>query len=277
MEGISHEVCSLAGTWKLNNVIVIYDDNGISIDGKVINWFSDNTRERFESYGWNVIGPVDGHDIDVMDRAIAEAKQSQDKPTLIIARTVIGKGSPNRQGTSKVHGEALGEEELKLTREALGWKWDPFVIPQEIYDAMNAREAGQKLQSDYEAMFDQYTQAYPELSRELIRRLKGDLPQDFESVMQEAIAAAAQAQETVATRKASQKALNAFATHLPGLLGGSADLTGSNLTNWTGVEAMRPDTYLGDILIMVSVNSVCQLSKTALLYTAVLFRSVPRS
>ena len=180
-----------------------------------------------------------------MDRAIAEAKQSQDKPTLIIARTVIGKGSPNRQGTSKVHGEALGEEELKLTREALGWKWDPFVIPQEIYDAMNAREAGQKLQSDYEAMFDQYTQAYPELSRELIRRLKGDLPQDFESVMQEAIAAAAQAQETVATRKASQKALNAFATHLPGLLGGSADLTGSNLTNWTGVEAMRPDTYLG--------------------------------
>lgn len=245
MEGISHEVCSLAGTWKLNKLIVIYDDNGISIDGKVINWFSDNTRERFESYGWNVIGPVDGHDIDVMDRAIAEAKQSQDKPTLIIARTVIGKGSPNRQGTSKVHGEALGEEELKLTREALGWKWDPFVIPQEIYDAMNAREAGQKLQSEYEAMFDQYTQAYPELSRELVRRLKGDLPQDFESVMQEAIAAAAQAQETVATRKASQKALNAFATHLPGLLGGSADLTGSNLTNWTGVEAMRPDTYLG--------------------------------
>ena len=245
MEGISHEVCSLAGTWKLNKLIVIYDDNGISIDGKVINWFSDNTRERFESYGWNVIGPVDGHDIDVMDRAIAEAKQSQDKPTLIIARTVIGKGSPNRQGTSKVHGEALGEEELKLTREALGWKWDPFVIPQEIYDAMNAREAGQKLQSEYEAMFDQYTQAYPDLSRELVHRLKGDLPQDFESVMQEAIAAAAQAQETVATRKASQKALNAFATHLPGLLGGSADLTGSNLTNWTGVEAMRPDTYLG--------------------------------
>ena len=119
MEGISHEVCSLAGTWKLNKLIVIYDDNGISIDGKVINWFSDNTRERFESYGWNVIGPVDGHDIDEMDRAIATAKQSQDKPTLIIARTVIGKSSPNRQGTSKVHGEALGEEELKLTREAL--------------------------------------------------------------------------------------------------------------------------------------------------------------
>ena len=220
MEGISHEVCSLAGTWKLNKLIVIYDDNGISIDGKVINWFSDNTRERFDSYGWNVIGPVDGHDIDAMDQAIAQAKQSQDKPTLIIARTVIGKGSPNRQGTSKVHGEALGEEELKLTREALGWKWDPFVIPH-------------------------YSQEYPELWSELMRRLKGDLPQNFEAVMQEAIEKAAQAQETVATRKASQKALNAFAPQLPGLLGGSADLTGSNLTNWTGVEAMRPDTYLG--------------------------------
>lgn len=245
MEGISHEVCSLAGTWKLNKLIVIYDDNGISIDGKVINWFSDNTRERFESYGWNVIGPVDGHDIDEMDRAIATAKQSQDKPTLIIARTVIGKGSPNRQGTSKVHGEALGEEELKLTREALGWKWDPFVIPQEIYDAMNAREKGEKLEAEYNEMWARYGQEYPQLCKELSRRLKGDLPEDFEAVMQQAIEKAAVAQETVATRKASQKALNAFASHLPELLGGSADLTGSNLTNWTGVEAMRPDTYLG--------------------------------
>ena len=226
-------------------MIVIYDDNGISIDGKVINWFSDNTRERFESYGWNVIGPVDGHDIDEMDRAIATAKQSQDKPTLIIARTVIGKGSPNRQGTSKVHGEALGEEELKLTREALGWKWDPFVIPQEIYDAMNAREKGEKLEAEYNEMWARYGQEYPQLCKELSRRLKGDLPEDFEAVMQQAIEKAAVAQETVATRKASQKALNAFASHLPELLGGSADLTGSNLTNWTGVEAMRPDTYLG--------------------------------
>ena len=226
-------------------IVLLTDDNGISIDGKVINWFSDNTRERFESYGWNVIGPVDGHNIDEMDHAIAQAKQSQDKPTLIIARTVIGKGSPNRQGTSKVHGEALGEEELKLTREALGWKWDPFVIPQEIYDAMNAREKGAQLQAQYEEMTAQYSQQYPELWKELCRRLKGELPQNFEAVMQEAIAKAAEAQETVATRKASQKALNAFAPQLPELLGGSADLTGSNLTNWTGVEAMRPDTYLG--------------------------------
>ena len=245
MEGISHEVCSLAGTWHLNKLIVIYDDNGISIDGKVVNWFSDNTRERFEAYGWNVIGPVDGHNIDEMDRSIAEAKQSKDKPTIIIARTVIGKGSPNRQGTSKVHGEALGEEELKLTREALGWKWDPFVIPEEIRQAMDARESGKKLEAAYDEMTARYSAQYPELWKELNRRLKGDLPANFESVMKDAVEKAAQAQETVATRKASQKALNAFAPQVPELLGGSADLTGSNLTNWTGVEAMRPDTYLG--------------------------------
>lgn len=245
MEGISHEVCSLAGTWKLNKLIVIYDDNGISIDGKVINWFSDNTRERFEAYGWNVIGPVDGHDIDAVDSAIAKAKTSEDKPTLIIARTVIGKGSPNRAGTSKVHGEALGEEELKLTRDALDWHWEPFVIPEEIYKAMNACEKGAQLQAQYDELFARYRQAYPDLASELTRRLSGQLPSDFDDVMQKAIAEAALAQETVATRKASQKALNAFAQHLPELLGGSADLTGSNLTNWTGVEAMRPDTYLG--------------------------------
>ena len=245
MEGISHEVCSLAGTWKLNKLIVIYDDNGISIDGKVINWNSDNTRERFEAYGWNVIGPVDGHDIDAVDAAIAKAKTSEDKPTLIIARTVIGKGSPNRAGTSKVHGEALGEEELKLTRDALDWHWEPFVIPEEIYKAMNACEKGAQLQAQYDELFARYRQAYPDLASELTRRLSGQLPSDFDDVMQKAIAEAALAQETVATRKASQKALNAFAQHLPELLGGSADLTGSNLTNWTGVEAMRPDTYLG--------------------------------
>ena len=245
MEGISHEVCSLAGTWKLNKLIVIYDDNGISIDGKVINWFSDETGERFKAYGWNVIGPVDGHDIDAMDKAIAEAKTSEDKPTLIIARTVIGKGSPNRAGTSKVHGEALGDEELKLTREALGWKWDPFVIPQEIYDAMDARAAGAKMQAEHEAKMAQYAEQFPQEFAELKRRLAGDLPADFEVLMQKAIAQAAETHETVATRKASQKALNAFAPSVPELLGGSADLTGSNLTNWTGVEAMRPDTYLG--------------------------------
>lgn len=245
MEGISHEACSLAGTWKLNKLIAIYDDNGISIDGKVINWFSDDTRKRFESYGWNVIGPVDGHDIDVMDKAIAEAKTSQDKPTMIIARTVIGKGSPNRAGTSKVHGSALGDEELALTRQAMGWTWDPFVVPQEIYDAMDARKAGQAMEHAYNDMYAAYKAQFPELAAEFERRMSGRLPVDFEERVKSALEQAAQAQETVATRKASQKALNALAPHIPELLGGSADLTGSNLTNWTDVKAMRPDTYLG--------------------------------
>lgn len=180
-----------------------------------------------------------------MDKAIAQAKNSVEKPTLIIARTVIGKGSPNRAGTSKVHGEALGEEELKLTREALGWTWDPFVIPQEIYEAMDARVNGEKWQAEHDAKLAKYQEQYPEDYAELQRRLAGNLPVSFETVMGDAIKAAAQAQETVATRKASQKALNAFAPSVPELLGGSADLTGSNLTNWTGVQAMRPDTYLG--------------------------------
>lgn len=245
MEGVSHEACSLAGTWKLNKLIAIYDDNGISIDGKVINWFSDDTRKRFESYGWNVIGPVDGHDIDAMDAAIAEAKKSEDKPTMIIARTVIGKGSPNRAGTSKVHGEALGEEELALTRQELGWMWGPFEIPAELYAAMDARAAGAEMEAQYAAMVEGYKAQYPELYAELTRRLEGKLPEGFCCKVKAAVEAAAEAQQTVATRKASQMALNALAPALPEMLGGSADLTGSNLTNWTGVEALRPDTYLG--------------------------------
>ena len=245
MEGVSHEACSLAGTWKLNKLIAIYDDNGISIDGKVINWFSDDTRKRFESYGWNVIGPVDGHDIDAMDAAIAEAKKSEDKPTMIIARTVIGKGSPNRAGTSKVHGEALGEEELALTRQELGWTWGPFEIPAELYAAMDARAVGAEMEAQYAAMVEGYKAQYPELYAELTRRLEGKLPEGFCCKVKAAVEAAAEAQQTVATRKASQMALNALAPALPEMLGGSADLTGSNLTNWTGVEALRPDTYLG--------------------------------
>lgn len=245
MEGVSHEACSLAGTWKLNKLIAIYDDNGISIDGKVINWFSDDTRKRFESYGWSVIGPVDGHDIDAMDAAIAEAKKSEDKPTMIIARTVIGKGSPNRAGTSKVHGEALGEEELALTRQELGWTWGPFEIPAELYAAMDARAAGAEMEAQYAAMVEGYKAQYPELYAELTRRLEGKLPEGFCCKVKAAVEAAAEAQQTVATRKASQMALNALAPALPEMLGGSADLTGSNLTNWTGVEALRPDTYLG--------------------------------
>lgn len=239
MEGISHEVCSLAGVWKLNKLIAIYDDNGISIDGDVKGWFGDDTRGRFEAYGWNVIGPVDGHNIDAMDDAIALARQSQDKPTLIIAKTTIGKGSPNRQGTAKVHGEALGDEEIALTREALGWPYAPFEIPQSIYDAWDHREAGQKIEAEWNELFASYKTTYPELAAELERRLRGDLPASWPEAVMDALVDAGEKQESIATRKASQKALNALAPALPELLGGSADLTGSNLTNWTGVKSLN--------------------------------------
>lgn len=244
MEGISHEVCSLAGVWGLNKLIAIYDDNGISIDGDVRGWFRDDTRGRFEAYGWNVIGPVDGHDIDAMDRAIAEAKTSTEKPTLIIAKTTIGKGSPHRAGTAKVHGEALGDEEIAATREALGWTHPPFEIPQEVYDAWDHREEGARIEGEWQKLFAAYEAEYPELAAELKRRLAGDLPANWDSVVLDAIAAAAEAAETVATRKASQKALNALAPALPELLGGSADLTGSNLTNWSGSVSLNSGDFL---------------------------------
>lgn len=243
MEGISHEVCSLAGVWGLNKLVAIYDDNGISIDGDVRGWFRDDTRGRFEAYGWNVIGPVDGHDIDAMDRAIAEAKRSADKPTLIIAKTTIGKGAPNRQGTAKVHGEALGNDEIAATREAIGWPYAPFEIPAEVYAAWDHKEEGAKIEGEWNAMFAEYEKAYPELAAELKRRLAGDLPEGWSDVVMDALCAAEEAQETMATRKASQKALNALAPALPELLGGSADLTGSNLTNWSGVKSLNSGEF----------------------------------
>ena len=244
MEGISHEVCSLAGVWGLNKLIAIYDDNGISIDGDVRGWFRDDTRGRFEAYGWHVIGPVDGHDIDAMDRAIAEAKASTDKPTLIIAKTTIGKGSPHRAGTAKVHGEALGDEEIAATRDAIGWHYPSFEIPQEIYDAWDHREEGARIEAQWQKMFDAYETAYPELAAELKRRLRGDLPAKWDDVVMGAITAAAEAAETVATPKASPEALNALAPALPELLGGSADLTGSNLTNWAGSVSLNTGDFL---------------------------------
>lgn len=243
MEGISHEVCSLAGVWGLNKLVAIYDDNGISIDGDVRGWFRDDTRGRFEAYGWNVIGPVDGHDIDAMDRAIAEAKRSAEKPTLIIAKTTIGKGAPHRQGTAKVHGEALGDEEIAATREAIGWPYAPFEIPAEVYAAWDHKEEGRKIEGEWEAMFAEYEKTYPELATELKRRLAGELPEGWSDVVMDALCAAEEAQETMATRKASQKALNALAPALPELLGGSADLTGSNLTNWSGVKSLNSGEF----------------------------------
>ena len=243
MEGISHEVCSLAGVWHLNKLIAIYDDNGISIDGDVRGWFQDDTRKRFEAYGWMVIVPVDGHDIDAMDRAIAEAKTSEDKPVLIIAKTTIGKGSPNRQGTAKVHGEALGDEEIAATKAALGWNYGPFEIPEEVYEAWDHRKAGKALEAEWDEMYAAYEKAYPKEAAELARRLAGDLPENWDEIVMDAVCAAEEAQETVATRKASQKALNALAPALPELLGGSADLTGSNLTNWKDVKSLNTGDF----------------------------------
>jgi transketolase len=241
MEGISHEACALAGAWKLNKLVAIYDDNGISIDGQVTPWFVDDTPRRFQAYGWNVIGPIDGHDVDAVDRAIADARRSADKPTLIVAKTQIGKGSPNRANTAKAHGEALGLEEVKLTREALGWPHEPFVVPQEIYGAWNAKARGQSAQAQWEDRFATYEAAHPQLAAEYRRRMKGELPRNFAQVAVDAAVAAHAKAETVASRKASQLALEAFTAALPELLGGSADLTGSNLTNTKSTPPLRID------------------------------------
>ena len=239
MEGISHEVCSLAGTLKLGKLVVLYDDNGISIDGHVEHWFGDDTAVRFEGYGWNVIRGVDGHDVDAVDAAIAQARAQSDKPTLIVCRTVIGQGSPNMAGTHNVHGAPLGKDEIAATRAALGWNAEPFQIPQDIYAAWDARQAGAARQTEWQAAFDAYAAAFPAEAAEFVRRMKGDLPADFAQRLQAFVAATNDKAETVASRKASQFAIAALAEALPELLGGSADLTGSNYTDWKGVTPVR--------------------------------------
>ncbi len=240
MEGISHEAASLAGTWKLSRLIAIYDDNGISIDGEVKHWFTDDTAARFRAYRWNVIGPIDGHDVDAVDAAIARAKES-DRPTLILARTVIGKGSPNRAGSEKAHGEALGEAEVAATRAAIGWKHPPFEVPSEIYAAWDARAAGREREQAWQRLFDGYAQRFPTEATELLRRLTGKLPEKFGATVSGALAAAAGKREAVATRKASQLALEMLAEAVPEMLGGSADLTGSNLTRWSKAITLHTD------------------------------------
>lgn len=239
MEGISHEACSLAGAWKLGKLIALYDDNGISIDGQVAPWFADNTAERFKAYHWNVIGPVDGHDAAAIDKAIAQAKKSASQPTLIICKTHIGKGSPNRQGTSKAHGEPLGADEIALTRQALGWQHGPFEIPDEVYAAWDAKAIGAKAEAQWDAAFAAYAKAYPELAAEFTRRMAGELPAGFQQVAVDAAMHAHERAETVASRKASQQALQALTAALPELLGGSADLTGSNLTQTAATAPLR--------------------------------------
>jgi transketolase len=246
MEGISHEACALAGAWKLGKLVAIYDDNGISIDGQVAPWYVDDVPARFRAYGWNVIGPVDGHDVDAVDRAIADARRGVDKPTLIVAKTHIGKGSPNRANTAKAHGEALGIEEVKLTREAMGWPHEPFVVPQDVYRDWDAKAKGAAAQSQWNERFAAYRAAYPELASEFMRRMKGELPKNFAQVAVDTAVAAHAKAETVASRKASQLALESFTAALPEMLGGSADLTGSNLTNTKATAPLRFD-LAGDV------------------------------
>ena len=238
MEGISHEACSLAGTLKLSKLVVLYDDNGISIDGKVDGWFRDDSPKRFEAYGWNVLPNVDGHDVAALDAAIAKAKKS-DRPTLICCKTVIGKGAPTMQGTDKVHGAALGDTEIAATRAAIGWPHAPFEIPADVYAAWDAKKKGAALQSEWTTQFKSYQQKFPAEAAALERRMKGELPADYEQLVARMIAACVDKKETIATRKASQNAIQALAPSLPELLGGSADLTGSNLTNWKECIAVR--------------------------------------
>ncbi|WP_027016946.1 transketolase [Comamonas composti] len=241
MEGISHEACALAGAWKLNKLIALWDDNGISIDGQVTPWFGDDTPARFEAYGWNVIRAVDGHDVEAVDKAIAAAKKSSSKPTLICCKTSIGKGSPNRAGTAKAHGEPLGAEEIALTRAALGWEHGPFEIPAEVYADWDAKAAGKKAEAAWDKKFAAYTKAFPAQAAEFKRRMAGELPVNFGEIAAQIASDAHDQAATVASRKASQLALEGLTAALPELLGGSADLTGSNLTNTKSTPAFRVD------------------------------------
>ena len=242
MEGISHEACSLAGTLGLGKLIGFYDDNGISIDGRVEGWFTDDTPKRFEAYGWHVIADVDGHDVDAVDAAIKAAHAATDRPSLICCKTIIGKGSPNKAGTEAVHGAALGEKEVAATREALGWPYPPFEVPQAAYEGWSARERGALLQGDWEARFAMFQAAYPELAADFERRLANDLPADWPTRVEALIGEVDAKAESVATRKASQIALESLVSMLPELLGGSADLTGSNNTQVKGMSPVGRTT-----------------------------------
>ena len=234
MEGISHEACSLAGTLGLGKLNVVYDDNGISIDGEIEGWFTDDTPARFEAYGWHVVRDVDGHDPDAVAAAFDEAVGETSRPTLICCKTTIGKGSPNKEGTESCHGAPLGADEIALTREALGWGHDPFVVPDDVYAHWDARTSGAESEAAWQSLFDAYKRDCPELAEEFQRRMAGELPADFLSGVDDFIAQCVASESDVASRKASQQAIAAIAPTLPELLGGSADLAGSNLTLWPG-------------------------------------------
>ncbi len=249
MEGISHEACSLAGTLGLGKLIVFYDDNGISIDGHVKGWFTDDTPKRFEAYGWHVVPAVDGHDSEAIDRAIAACKAEGDRPSLICCRTVIAKGAPTKAGTHESHGAPLGDKEIAATRAALGWSYPPFVVPAHVYAAWDAREAGAIAENNWRTLLAQYSRSHPDEARELQRRLAGDLPVDFNQRVQQLVDRVRDKAQTIASRKASQDVIEAFSPGLPELLGGSADLAGSNLTLWSGSRSVvesrpRPGNYI---------------------------------
>ncbi len=248
MEGVSHEACSLAGTWKLGKLIAFYDDNGISIDGEVHGWFTDNTPKRFEAYGWHVIPGVDGHDADAIEAAIKKAKAETDKPTLICCKTIIGWGAPNKQGTEATHGAALGADEVAAARKFLNWSYEPFVIPDDIRKDWDAHERGAKREHEWKAAFDKYRAAFPDLAREFERRMKGELPSNFAEVVREYVGQVSQATNALASRQSSQAALNAYGPKVPELLGGSADLTGSNNTNRKDSRAITGDDPSGNYL-----------------------------
>jgi transketolase len=234
MEGVSHEACSLAGVWQLNKLIAFYDDNGISIDGKVEGWFKDDTALRFGSYGWRVIGPIDGHNMEAVDQAIIEAKQETSRPTLIICKTTIGKGSPNKHSTADAHGTAVMGEEIAATRAHIGWTLPPYEMPKEAYEVLDAKAKGAELEKRWNAAF---ASADPELKR----RLNGELPSNYADILKRALDAAIANDKEIATRKAAQNALEVFGPALPEMVGGSADLTGSNLTNYKTSTALKPD------------------------------------
>ncbi len=245
MEGISHEAASLAGTWKLGKLVAFYDHNGISIDGEVKGWFTDDTAARFRAYGWNVIGGqegIDGHDIEAVNAAINQAlsqSPGEEKPTLVVCRTIIGRGSPNRAGTAKAHGEALGAEEIALTRKELGWTEAPFTIPRDVYAAWDAKPAGAAREKAWDEKFSAYRKAFPTEAAELLRRIKGDRPPTWPATVDKLLVACAEKKETVGTRKASAAAIAAYVAELPELFGGSADLTPSNNTDWKGMTTVK--------------------------------------
>ena len=246
MEGISHEACSLAGTLGLGKLVAFYDDNGISIDGEVTGWFTDDTTKRFESYGWQVIPNVDGHDHASISAAIDLALQDGEKPTLICCRTIIGKGAPNKQGTESCHGAPLGADEIAATRAALGWEHGPFEIPEAVYEGWDAKARGAEQEQDWHSRFADFSKAAPQQAEELKRRLEGTLPDTFEAQMDDYITQCAEAGTDMASRKASQQTLNTLGPLLPEMLGGSADLAGSNLTLWQGSKGVTATDASGN-------------------------------